>query len=113
VAIAPDQTLTTDEKAIKAIYDHSAIKTPFYVGMGSWKGMRSTLGLTDYPSVAPMRNNLIQCFRNKDLAVLIESIQEHVLESTDMLRAKAKLDESVNSVVCFRPLALDVVTDVL
>jgi cytochrome P450 len=113
VVIAPDQILTTDEKAMKVIYDNSAIKTPFYASMGSWKGVQSTLGFIDYPSAAPTRNNLIQCFQNKNLATLVESIQGHVLEFTDMLRTKAKLDESVDGVVCFRLLALDVVMDVL
>ena len=98
---------------MKVIYDHSAIKTPFYSGMGSWKGVKSTLGFIDYTSAAPTRNNLIQCFQNKNLATLVESIQGHVLEFTDMLRAKAKLGASVDGVVCFRLLALDVVTDVL
>lgn len=113
VVIAPDQVLTTDEKAMKVIYDHSAIKTPFYAGMGSWKGVKSTLGFIDYPSAAPTRNNLIQCFQNKNLATLVENIQGHVLEFIEMLRAKAKLNESVDGVVCFRLPALDVVTDVL
>jgi hypothetical protein len=39
VVTAPDQILTADEKAMKVIYDHSAIKTPFNAGMGSWKGV--------------------------------------------------------------------------
>lgn len=98
---------------MKVIYDHSAIKTPFYASMGSWKGVKSTLGFIDYPSAAPTRNNLIQCFQSKNLATLVENIQGHVLEFTNMLRAKAKLNESVDGVVCFRLLALDVVTGVL
>jgi hypothetical protein len=75
--------------------------------------VKSTLGFVDYPSAAPTRNNLIQCFQNKNLTTLVESIQGHVLEFIDMLRTKAKLDEGVDGVVCFRLLALDVVTDVL
>jgi cytochrome P450 len=98
---------------MKVIYDHSAIKTPFYAGMGSWKGVKSTLGFIDYPSAAPTRNNLIQCFQNKNLVTLVENIQGHVQEFIDMLKSKAKLNESVDGVVCFRLLALDVVTDVL
>ena len=113
MVIGPDQVLTTNEEAMKVIYDKSAIKTSFYAGMGSWKGVKSTLGFIDYASAAPTRNNLIQCFQNKNLAMLVESIQAHVFEFTDMLKFKAKLNDSIDGVICFRLLALDVVTDVL
>ena len=98
---------------MKIIYDRSAIKTSFYASMGSWKGVKSTLGFIDYTGAAPTRNNLIQCFQNKNLTALVSSIQAHVFEFTDMLRAKAKLNQPVDGVVVFRLLALDVVTDVL
>lgn len=113
VVIAPDQVHTTDETAMKIIYDRSAIKSQFYARMGSWKGVKSTLGFLDYPSAAPTRNNLIKCFQNQNLATLADSIQSHVLELTDYLKRTAQKGEAVDGVVCFRLLALDVVTDVL
>jgi hypothetical protein len=113
VVIATDQVHTTDDHAMKMIYDKSAIKTSFYSSMGSWKGVTSTLGFMDYPSAAPSRNNLIQCFQNKNLAALVESIQSHVEDFLKLLDRKAQSDESVDGVVVFRLLALDIVTDVL
>lgn len=113
VVIAPNQVHTTDEVAMKTIYDRSAIKTRFYAGMGSWKGVKSTLGFIDYPSAAPSRNNLIKCFQNQNLATLVNQIQSHVLQLVDILRNISAKDENVDGVVCFRLLALDVVTDVL
>lgn len=113
VVIAPDQVHTTDETAMKIIYDRSAIKSRFYVNMGSWKGVRSTLGFVNYSDAAPTRNNLIKCFQNQNLATLVDSIQGHVLELVDLLKGKAQLGENVDGVVCFRLLALDIVTDVL
>jgi cytochrome P450 len=98
---------------MKMIYDKSAIKTSFYSSMGSWKGVTSTLGFLDYPSAAPSRNNLIQCFQNKNLAALVESIQSHVEDFLKLLDRKSQSDESVDGVVVFRLLALDIVTDVL
>jgi cytochrome P450 len=113
VVIAPDQIHTTDEAAMKIIYDRSAIKTRFYAGMGSWKGVKSTLGFLDYPSAAPTRNNLIRCFQNQNLAVLVDSIQSHVMQLVDILRKHSADNKPIDGVVCFRLLALDVVTDVL
>lgn len=113
IVIAPNQINTTDEEAMKIIYDRTAIKTKFYAGMGSWKGIKSTLGFLDYPSAAPTRNNLIQCFQNKNLASLVENIQGHVYACVDVLTKRAKNDEKVDGVVIFRLLALDIVTDVL
>lgn len=113
VVIAPDQVHTTDETAMKAIYDRTAIKSRFYANMGSWKGVKSTLGFLDYPSAAPTRNNLIKCFQNQNLATLVDNIQSHVLELVNYLQETCKKDECVDGVVCFRLLALDIVTDVL
>jgi cytochrome P450 len=113
VVIAPNQVHTTDETAMKSIYDRSSLKTPFYTSMGSWKGVTSTLGFVDYASAAPTRNNLIQCFQNRNLATLVENIGSHVKEFTKLLSAKADANESVDGVVVFRLLALDIVTDVL
>lgn len=113
VVIAPDQVHTTDDVAMKTIYDKSSIKTSFYSSMGSWKGVTSTLGFVDYPSAAPSRNNLIQCFQNKNLAALVESIESHVLDFVELLDKRAERQESVDGVVVFRLLALDIVTDVL
>ncbi|KAJ4983885.1 cytochrome p450 [Stagonosporopsis vannaccii] len=111
--IAPDQIHTTDEVAMKSIYDKTATKTPFYSSMGRWKGVTSTLGFVDYASAAPSRNNLIQCFQNKNLASLVENIQSHVEDFLKLLEVKAKSNEAVDGVVVFRLLALDIVTDVL
>lgn len=113
VVIAPDQLHTTDETAMKIIYDKTAIKTAFYAGMGSWKGVKSTLGFLKYEEASPTRTNLIKCFQNQNLTNLVENIQSHVLELVEILRTKSKTNEAVDGVVCFRLLALDVVTDVL
>lgn len=113
VVIAPDQIHTTDEQAMKTIYDRSAIKSRFYASMGSWKGVKSTLGFLDYPSAAPTRNNLIKCFQNQNLVTLVDQIQGHVMELVEILRRKSQNNEPVDGVICFRLLALDVVTDVL
>ncbi|KAK5014566.1 putative cytochrome P450 [Cryomyces antarcticus] len=113
VIIAPNQVHTTDETAMKIIYDRTSQKTPFYASMGSWKGVTSTLGFVDYASAAPTRNNLIQCFQNNNLATLVENIGSHIKEFVQMLTAKADASENVDGVVVFRLLALDIVTDVL
>lgn len=113
VVIAPDQIHTTDERAMKIIYDKTAIKSKFYAGMGSWKGVKSTLGFLRYEEASPTRVNLIKCFQNQNLAVLVENIQSHVLELVEILRTQSRTNESVDGCVCFRLLALDVVTDVL
>jgi len=113
VVIAPDQVHTTDDIAMKTIYDRTSTKTSFYSSMGSWKGVTSTLGFIDYPSAAPTRNNLIQCFQNKNLATLAENIGSHVQQFLDHLEKEASKDHAVDGVVVFRLLALDIVTDVL
>jgi benzoate 4-monooxygenase len=113
VVIAPDQVHTTDEDAMKVIYDRTSLKTPFYTSMGSWKGVTSTLGFVDYASAAPTRNNLIQCFQNKNLAVLAANIESHIKEFLQLLSQKAEEDQNVDGIVVFRLLALDIVTDVL
>lgn len=111
--IAPNQVHTTDDVAMKTIYDKTATKTPFYASMGQWKGVTSTLGFVDYASAAPSRNNLIQCFQNKNLAALVENIQSHVEDFLKILESKVKSNQAVDAVVVFRLLALDIVTDVL
>ena len=98
---------------MKIIYDRSSIKTSFYSSMGSWKGVVTTLGKLDYASAGPTRANLIQCFQNRNLDSLASNIDRHVLQFVDILREKAKAGENVDSVVWFRLLALDIVTDVL
>jgi cytochrome P450 len=98
---------------MKTIYDKTSIKTSFYSSMGSWKGVTSTLGFVDYRSAAPSRNNLIQCFQNKNLVTLVESIESHVQDFLKLLEDKCRNDQSVDGVVVFRLLALDIVTDVL
>ncbi|KAM0405687.1 hypothetical protein ACHAQC_000775 [Fusarium culmorum] len=113
VVIAPDQVHTKDEAAMKIIYDRSSTKTSFYSAMGSWKGVTSTLGFLDYKSAAPSRNNLIQCFQNRNLDALVENIESHIDDFIKVLNNRASADESVDGVVVFRLLALDIVTDVL
>lgn len=113
VVIAPNQVHTNSDTAMKVIYNRSSIKTSFYAGMGSWKGVPSTLGMLDYASSAPSRNNLLQCFQNKNLAILVDNIASHIAEFIGLLRAKARAGEDVDGVVVFRLLALDIVTDVL
>lgn len=113
VVIAPDQVHTTDDTAMKTIYDKTSLKTSFYSSMGSWKGVTSTLGFIDYPRAAPSRNNLLQCFQNRNLVTLVESIESHVNDFVRLLDRKAENDDSVDGVVVFRLLALDIVTDVL
>ena len=113
VVIAPNQVHTTDDDAMKIIYDKSAVKTTFYSSMGSWKGVTSTLGFLDYSSAAPSRNNLLQCFQNRNLETLVENIQSHVDDFLQLLERKGQVDEPVDGVVVFRLLALDIVTDVL
>lgn len=113
VVIAPDQVHTTDDVAMKTIYDRMSLKTSFYTEMGSWKGVTSTLGFADYASAAPTRNNLIQCFQNKNLATLVENVDSHVHEFLALLDRSAKKDKVLDGVVIFRLLALDIVTDVL
>jgi cytochrome P450 len=113
VVIGPDQIHTTDDAAMKIIYDRSSLKTSFYKSMGSWKGVTSTLGFVDYASAAPTRNNLLQCFQNRNLATLVENIETHVNDFIALLNRKADENSKVDGVVVFRLLALDIVTDVL
>lgn len=113
VVIAPEQVHTTDEDALKDIYSRSSVKSAFYSGMGYWKGVTSTLGFLEYEKSVPARRNLLQCFQNKNLDTLVKNISSHVEKFIQFLGAKAKEGASVNGVVVFRLLALDVVTDVL
>ncbi|KAK3679202.1 hypothetical protein LTR78_000763 [Recurvomyces mirabilis] len=96
---------------MKVIYNRQSLKTSFYAGMGSWKGVTSTLGFVDYRSAAPTRNNLIQCFQNKNLETLVENLSAHIGEFCDLIRSKKGQD--VDGIVLFRLLALYIVTDVL
>lgn len=111
VVIAPDHVHTTDSTAMKTIYNRRSLKTSFYAGMGSWKGVTSTLGFVDYASAAPTRNNLIQCFQNNNLSTLTQNMSSHIAEFCDILRKRNR--EDIDGVVLFRLLALDIVTDVL
>lgn len=113
VVIAPDQVHTRDEAAMKIIYDRSSTKTSFYKSMGSWKGVTTTLGFVDYKSASPSRNNLVQCFQNRNLDTLVENIESHIDEMIQLLDSHARIDAAVDGVVAFRLLALDIVTDVL
>lgn len=113
MVIAPDQIHTSDELAMKTIYDRSSIKTSFYANMGSWKGVTTTLGKLDHASAAPTRANLIQCFQNRNLDALAGHIDGHVFQFVEIMRSKAEQGEDIDGVVWFRLLALDIVTDVL
>lgn len=113
VVIAPDQVHTNDDEAMKIIYDRKSIKSRFYAQMGSWKGVTSTLGFLDYASAAPTRNNLIQCFQNKNLVVLADHTANHIFSFLNVIEEKTSKGESINGVLWFRLLALDIVTDVL
>jgi hypothetical protein len=59
VVIAPNQVHTTDDDAMKIIYDKTATKTRFDRGMGSWKGILVKLGFADYKGV--IRKGLCLC----------------------------------------------------
>lgn len=98
---------------MKIIYGRSSVKSRFYAGMGSWKGVTSTLGFLDYSSAAPTRNNLIQCFQNRNLDTLVDSMAFHITEFCNLLKPKVFKREDVDGVVVFRLLALDIVTDIL
>lgn len=113
VLIAPNQVHTTDSTAMKTIYNRSAVKTKFYAGMGSWKGVTSVLGFLTYAEAAPKRNNLIQCFQNKNLAALVENMSSHIADFCGILREKDKAGEDVDGLVLTRLLALDILTDVV
>jgi cytochrome P450 len=113
VLLAPNQIHTNDDAAMKIIYNRQSRKTPFYQGMGSWKGVLTTLGFVDYPSAAPTRNNLIQCFQNRNLERLVDSMAAHITEFCQLLSSYVQDKSNVDGVVVFRLLALDIVTDVL
>jgi cytochrome P450 len=113
VVIAPDHVHTSDDEAMKIIYDRSAIKTRFYAGMGSWKGVKSTLGILDYHAAAPTRNNLMQCFQSQNLISLAEHVESHVNKFVSVIEKVAERGENVNGIFWYRLLALDIVTDVL
>jgi cytochrome P450 len=98
---------------MKTIYNRSSIKTSFYTNMGSWKGVVTTLGKLDYTSAAPTRNNLLQCFQNRNLDTLTGNIDSHVLKFVEILSNHADTGDNIDGVVWFRLLALDIVTDVL
>jgi hypothetical protein len=113
VVIAPDHVHTNDDESMKTIYDRSAVKSRFYAGMGSWKGVKSTLGILEYNAAAPTRNNLIQCFQNKNLLALAEHVEDHVFKFVSVLQKLVDEGENVNGIYWYRLLALDIVTDVL
>jgi cytochrome P450 len=113
VVIAPNQVHTNDENAIKVIYDRHAVKTSFYANMGSWKGVKSTLGILDYPTAAATRNNLIKCFQSRNLDVLSEHIDSHVTDFVNCIAEHIKQDKPTEGLFWFRLLAIDIVTDVL
>jgi cytochrome P450 len=111
--IAPDHIHTTDEAAMETIYDRTSIKSRFYVGMGSWKGMTGTSGFSDYPSEDASRSNLIKRFQDQNFATLVSQIQRHVIQLANILQALSTINDKVDGVVCFRLLAPDLVTDIL
>ena len=98
---------------MKIIYDRTSIKTRFYEGMGSWKGVTVTLGFKTYSEAAPSRNYLIQCFQNRNLSILVQNLQMHCQRFVDVLKKQSKSGDSTDGVYWFRLLALDIVSDVL
>ncbi|KEF51227.1 uncharacterized protein A1O9_12730 [Exophiala aquamarina CBS 119918] len=114
VVIAPDQVHTTDDVAMKAIYDRSSIKSSFYHGMGSYKGVRQILGTIDYSSASMARQNLLQCFQSKNLASLADVMESHIATFLQLLQDRStQTDPIIEGVLWFRLLTLDTVTDVL
>lgn len=113
VVVAPNQIHTNDVVATKIIYSRQAIKTSFYAKMGSWKGVKSTLGILDYPTASTTRNNLIQCFQNRNLELLSEHIGAHVKDFTDAIAVHAEQGKVTEGLFWFRLLALDIVCDAL
>jgi cytochrome P450 len=114
VVIAPNQVHTNDENAMKVIYDRSSRKTHFYDDMGTYKGIRQILGHLEYTSAASARNNLLQCFQNKNLASLADVMESHVNTLTRLLHEQAKqTEEPIDCIFWFRLLTLDTVTDIL
>ena len=65
VVIAPYPVHTNDSAAMQAIYSRKSLKTPFYAGMGSWKGVISTLGFVEYKDAAPTSEH-----RDRDILVM-------------------------------------------
>jgi cytochrome P450 len=113
VVIAPNQVHTSNEEAIKVIYNRKSIKTDFYANMGSWKGVKSTLGILDYDSASTTRTNLIQCFQNRNLDTLNEHIDSHIVDFVAAIRSHIKDGKATECLFWYRLLALDIVTDVL
>ncbi|KAH6959626.1 putative cytochrome P450 [Ilyonectria sp. MPI-CAGE-AT-0026] len=114
VVIAPDQVHTTDDVAMKTIYDRSSMKSSFYHGMGSYKGVRQILGTIDHSSASAARSNLLRCFQSKNLASLADVMESHIATFISILQDKAKQpDPTIEGVLWFRLLTLDTVTDVL
>ena len=59
------------------------------------------------------QNNLIQCFQNCNLDMLIDPMAFHITKFCNLLKSKLSNNETVNEVVVFCLLALDIVMDVL
>ena len=59
------------------------------------------------------QNNLIQRFQNCNLDMLIDSMAFHITKFCNLLKSKLFNNETVNEVVVFCLLALDIVMDVL
>lgn len=59
------------------------------------------------------QNNLIQCFQNCKLDMLIDPMAFHITKFCNLLKSKLSNNETVNEVVVFCLLALDIVMDVL
>ena len=108
-----DQVHTTNASALKTIYSRRAIKTGFYGGVGSWKGVTSLLGILDYDRASLFRRNLMQCFQSTNLVTLVDRMAYHVMEFCNIVRARARADEDVDGVILTRLLTLDIVADVL
>lgn len=114
VVIAPDQVHTNDDVAMKVIYDRNSPKTSFYNSAGVYKGVHMILGTIEYSSAASIRANLLQCFQNKNLSSLSDSMESHINAFVKLLYQRAERNDSVlDGIFWLRLLTLDTVTDIL
>lgn len=114
VVIAPDQVHTSDDEAMKIIYDRNSPKTSFYTVAGKYKGVNMVLGTIDHSSAVSIRSNLLQCFQNKNLSSLSDAIESHLSAFVKFLYQRADRNEAVlDGIFWLRLLTLDTVTDIL
>ncbi|KIX09194.1 uncharacterized protein Z518_00273 [Rhinocladiella mackenziei CBS 650.93] len=114
VVLAPDQVHTNDDMAMKIIYDRNSPKTSFYKDAGRYKGVHMILGMIEHSSAVSIRSNLLQCFQNKNLSSLSDSMESHINAFVKLLYQRAERNEStLDGIFWLRLLTLDTVTDIL